>query len=70
MLTIGLDVGTQGTKCVIYDVDSKQIKGRGAVSYGLNSERHGQAEQNPAVWIQVRYDSNADLSVIFLIGQY
>lgn len=58
MLSIGLDVGTQGTKCVVYDVDTKEIKGRGAVSYGLNSERHGQAEQDPAVWIQVRYGSN------------
>jgi hypothetical protein len=54
MLTIGLDVGTQGTKCLVYDVESKEIKGRGAVSYGLNSERHGQAEQDPAIWVQVR----------------
>jgi len=53
MLSIGLDVGTQGTKCIVYDADTKKIEGRAAISYGLISERRGQAEQDPAVWVQV-----------------
>jgi xylulokinase len=61
MLTVGLDVGTQGCKAILYEVESKAIKGRGAVSYGLISERQGQAEQDPAVWIQASCASNANL---------
>lgn len=53
MLAIGLDVGTQSTKCIVYDVDSSQIVGRSAAAYGLISHRHGQAEQDPSIWIEV-----------------
>ena len=68
MLTIGLDIGTQGTKCIVYDINSKAILGRGAVSYGIISERHGQAEQDPATWVQVLIVLATDSFFLLAIG--
>jgi len=51
VLFIGLDVGTQSTKAIVYNRQSSSIVARGSVAYKVNSERPGQAEQHPDVWI-------------------
>ncbi|KAL6784753.1 hypothetical protein ACKKBF_B03065 [Auxenochlorella protothecoides x Auxenochlorella symbiontica] len=51
-LYLGLDVGTSGTKALLYDPDKKQVLGRGSVAYGVQSSRAGEAEQDPAIWIE------------------
>jgi sugar (pentulose or hexulose) kinase len=50
---LGLDVGTQGTKAVVYCAKTNRIVSRGAHSYGvLESAKHpGRAEQAPATWV-------------------
>ena len=54
MLHLGIDVGTQGTKCIVLDAESNRIVGRGASSYGiLPSTIEGRAEQQPSTWIKV-----------------
>ena len=34
-LYLGLDIGTQGAKAVLYDAGARKIVGRGAHAYGL-----------------------------------
>lgn len=52
-LYLGLDVGTQGTKAVVYSADRKTIVGRGSHAYGLiPTDVPGQAEQHPSTWIE------------------
>ena len=54
MLHLGIDVGTQGTKCIVLDAESNRIVGRGASNYGiLPSTIEGRAEQQPSTWIKV-----------------
>lgn len=55
-LYLGLDVGTSGTKALLYDPDKKQVLGRGSIAYGVQSSRAGEAEQDPAIWIEVRFN--------------
>lgn len=59
-LSIGLDVGTQGTKALVYDMRSEGVVGRGSVSYGLDSSRPGMAEQDPAVWLDAVREALAE----------
>ena len=49
---LGVDVGTQGTKAILYDLDARAVAGRGAKSYGLlpNASANA-AEQDPATWL-------------------
>lgn len=50
MYLLGLDVGTTGTKAVVFDPDGN-IKGYGFAEYGVICERPGYAEQDPEqVW--------------------
>lgn len=51
-LYIGIDCGTQGTKALVYEEGSREVLGRGSVSYNMESSRPGQAEQDPALWIE------------------
>jgi xylulokinase len=52
-LYLGLDVGTQGTKALVYDPAAKKILGFGSHGYGLlPSDRPGCAEQHPSTWIE------------------
>lgn len=44
----------QGTKALVYDADTGEVIGRGSVGYELVSERPGQAEQAPSLWVEVR----------------
>lgn len=54
-LYLGLDVGTQGTKAVVYDAGARRIVGRGAHAYDLlpnaPGAHPGRAEQHPSMWI-------------------
>lgn len=53
-LFIGLDVGTQGSKAVIYNSRSNEVISRGAYSYDiLKTKVPGRAEQHPSLWIEV-----------------
>lgn len=49
---VGLDVGTQGTKCLAYS--HGKVVARASVSYDLEPTQgvQGRAEQNPAIWWQ------------------
>lgn len=51
-LYIGLDVGTQGTKCLCYDEDKGVVVSRSGVTYGVTQTRPGQAEQHPETWVE------------------
>lgn len=52
-LFIGLDVGTQSCKCVVWDSQKKAVVSSGQKAYGVLSQRPGQAEQDPKTWIKV-----------------
>ena len=54
-LVVGLDVGTQGAKALVYSAESRQVVSRGAAQYDvIKSNVPGRAEQHPSTWIEVR----------------
>ncbi|CAB9528839.1 Xylulose kinase [Seminavis robusta] len=54
---VGLDVGTQGTKCLVYCPHEGRVVARSSVSYGLEpSHVQGRAEQKPSVWVSAVED--------------
>ncbi len=50
---LGVDIGTQGAKAVVYDVATRAVVGRGSSPYGLLTDpaRPGLAEQDPQTWV-------------------
>jgi xylulokinase len=51
-LYVGLDVGTQSTKAVLWSPETRGVVGRGSVAYDLlPTTVPGRAEQDPATWI-------------------
>lgn len=53
-LYLGLDVGTQGTKALLYDNDTHTVVAIGSSSYGLiPSDVPARAEQHPDTWLEV-----------------
>ncbi|GFR47148.1 hypothetical protein Agub_g8839, partial [Astrephomene gubernaculifera] len=52
-VVLGLDVGTQGLKAVLYDLQTHQIVAKGSSTYEIISTTiPGRAEQDPATWLQ------------------
>ncbi|KAG2486961.1 hypothetical protein HYH03_014458 [Edaphochlamys debaryana] len=52
-LALGVDVGTQGLKAVVYDMKSHAVLAKGSSAYGiLPSPVPSRAEQDPATWLQ------------------
>lgn len=55
-LYLGLDVGTQGVKALVYDGSSRKVVGRGAQPWSiLDTTVPGRAEQHPSTWIEVSW---------------
>lgn len=53
-LFLGVDVGTQGTKALVYEQKTGKVISRGAKSYDiLKTTVPGRAEQHPSAWIEV-----------------
>ena len=51
---MGLDVGTQGCKAIVYNAKENKVVSRGAYNYEIpKSDVPGRAEQHPSLWIQV-----------------
>ena len=49
-----MDVGTQGTKALVYEQKTGKVISRGAKAYDiLKSNVPGRAEQHPSLWIEV-----------------
>ena len=54
-LFVGVDVGTQGTKALVYEQRTGKVISRGAKPYDvLKTNVPGRAEQHPSLWIEVR----------------
>ena len=52
-LFAGLDVGTQSTKCVLYDAETKAVAARAARAHApVAAAASGRAEQDPVEWIE------------------
>jgi xylulokinase len=61
-LYLGFDVGTQGTKALLVDAESKRVVARASRSYGLiEGLPAGAAEQHPDTWIEAVRDACARL---------
>lgn len=70
---LGLDVGTQSTKAVLYHPSSQTIKARASSSYDLdpNPEHvNGRAEQHPHKWIYALHDCFRSLAPIIQKEQF
>eukprot|EP00957_Ditylum_brightwellii_P208370 15357062-Ditylum_brightwellii.AAC.1 len=68
---IGLDVGTQSTKALLYHPFSNKILGRSSVQYDLSPNPNniiGRAEQSPDLWIDAVIQSVCDLSNRFSLS--
>jgi len=60
-LHLGIDVGTQGTKALVYDAESGEVVGRGERSYGLiEGLAPGACEQDPGTWVDAVRGSVAE----------
>jgi xylulokinase len=52
MITLGIDSGTQSTKCIALDLESGKIVASASQAYGMIEELPpGHLEQDPQVWI-------------------
>ena len=67
-LYIGLDVGTQSCKAIIWNSNKSKVVARGRKSYEiLPSKVPGRAEQNPSQWTEVRTPQLSSLSPLRLL---
>ena len=74
----GFDVGTQGTKCILFDLDAHTVAGRGSYACDLlpRPSRPNAAEQDPETWMdgirdtlkQALREANADASSIVSVA--
>ncbi|MBK7644172.1 MAG: xylulokinase [Planctomycetes bacterium] len=61
-LFLGLDVGTQGTKALLIDLESQRVLARASSAYGLiEGLPPGAAEQHPSTWIEAIRAACAEL---------
>jgi len=61
-LVLGLDVGTQGTKGLVLDVDARRVIARASAAYDLlPGLSPGAAEQHPATWVEAVGDVAREL---------
>lgn len=52
-LFLGLDVGTQGCKAIVYNAKDNEVVSRGSYAYDiLKTDVPGRAEQHPSLWIK------------------
>ncbi|MDD5707553.1 MAG: xylulokinase [Kiritimatiellae bacterium] len=51
-LAIGLDNGTQGTKCVVYDPEARRVLASAYAPHSLIENDAGRREQEPREWIE------------------
>lgn len=58
--TIGIDVGTSGTKTVLFDQHGKKIASH-TVEYPLYQPKNGWAEQDPADWKNAVFETVAEV---------
>ena len=58
--TIGIDIGTSGTKTVLFDINGKKIASH-TVEYPLYQPRNGWAEQEPNDWWHASWQSVAEV---------
>ena len=76
---IGVDLGTSGTKTVLFDVDGNVVASK-TIEYPLYQEKNGWAEQDPLDWWNAAADTiravitesgvdNADIKGIGISGQ-
>ena len=49
---------------LVYDAENREVLSRASVSYELTSNRPGQAEQAPSMWVQVRRLLLASISIM------
>lgn len=62
-LFLGLDVGTQGCKAIVYNAKENRVVSRGSYNYEiLKSDVPGRAEQHPSLWIEVKNRVEASLA--------
>ena len=75
----GIDVGTQGTKCLLYDIERNVVAGRGSYQYDLlpqPSNRPNAAEQDPETWMdgiraslaEALADADVDADQVISVG--
>ena len=54
-LVVGLDIGTQGAKALVFDTIERRVVSRGSAGYDIiKSDVPGRAEQHPSIWIEAR----------------
>ena len=60
-LVLGIDVGTQSVKAVIYDADQRLITASAARELSLSQRSDGSAEQHPDQWVDALADVTKQL---------
>jgi xylulokinase len=74
---LGIDLGTQSLKTVVYDYEAKTIVAVASVPLDLDQDAYGKAEQHPNAWLtaladalaQLPDDARASIAAIGVSGQ-
>jgi xylulokinase len=54
---LGIDLGTQSVKVVVYDFDARKLAAVASSPLELDQDMHGKAEQEPAAWLKALADA-------------
>ena len=76
-LTLGIDLGTQSLKALVYDADAERVLARASSPLALNQREDGTAEQEAAWWTnafldamsQIEASAKSSVSAIGVSGQ-